>query len=131
MKAIAISSAFFATYGFELTFRVYEFITKTDVDPMIDLIGTLGICSNTLLNSIILLRFDGFVQSSALEMLGLQDWWKETMISKVGSSHERKVKIVSSLAQEGAIGDNELATTTRKSPNSLGTEIIETPDRRT
>ena len=39
--------------------------------------STIGVCLNTLLNSIILLKFDGFVQSSAIELLGLEEWWRK------------------------------------------------------
>lgn len=74
---IAITSAFIITYSFEFIIRIYEFVSKTDVDPTVDLIGTVGISLNTLLNSIVLLRYDGLVQSSALELLGLEEWWKQ------------------------------------------------------
>ena len=73
-----------ASYSFELIIRVYQFTTKSQVNTILDLVGTVGICCNTLWNSLLLLNFDGFVQSSALELLGLDQWWKE----KVNKSKE-------------------------------------------
>lgn len=58
-----------------MSIRLYEFVSKTDVDLVVDLAASSGICCNTLLNSIILLKFDGLVQSSAIELLGLEEWW--------------------------------------------------------
>ena len=85
MKAIAITSAFLASYSFELIIRIYQFSTKSQVNAIVDLVGTFGICSNTLWNSILLLNFDGFVQSSALELLGIDQWWRE----KINKSKEK------------------------------------------
>lgn len=59
--------------------RLYEFSSKSSIHPVVDLIGAIGICSNTLLNSIILLAYDGLVQTSALELLGLEKWWRKSV----------------------------------------------------
>ena len=67
IEAIAITSAFFITYSIELIIRVYEFVAKSDVHPIVDIIAAVFVGCNTLLNSIILLKFDGLVQRSALE----------------------------------------------------------------
>ena len=99
IKAIAITMTFFATYSVELIVRLYQFVTKKDVHLIIDLVGTMGICSNTLLNSIILLNYDAHVQKSALEMLGLEEWWKSrkseksTIKSNVEKAAEKKTSI--------------------------------------
>ena len=60
-----------------MVFRVYEFAAKADIPIYVDLIGAVGINSNTLINALVLLRYDGLVQSSAIELLGLEDWWKQ------------------------------------------------------
>lgn len=77
IKAIAITSAFFLTYSFELIMRLYQFSTKTETGVLVDLIGTVGIAMNTLLNSLVLLKYDGLVQSSAIEMLGLEERYRK------------------------------------------------------
>lgn len=76
IKSIVITASFFMTYSTYLVIRLYQFISKSQVSATVDLIGAVGISMNTLLNSLILIYFDGTVQSSVIEMLGLQDWWK-------------------------------------------------------
>ena len=129
MKAIAITSAFLASYSFELIIRLYQFTTKSQVNAIVDLVGTFGICSNTLWNSLLLLNFDGFVQSSALELLGLEQWWREQINKSKEKALNRenkklgiellKVEIKKSKTTE------ELTTITREggaSPFSLATQ---------
>ena len=77
IKAIAITLAFFITYSVQLFIRLYEFSTKSKVGAVVELVGSVGISLNTLLNSLVLLKFDGTVQSSAIEMLGLKNRFRK------------------------------------------------------
>lgn len=122
VKAIAITSSFFITYFVELVIRIYEFATKSDIDPLIDMIGTHGICMNTLLNSIILLKYDGTVQSSAIELLGLQDWWNQEK-ARPKNSKKSNFKMLDMMKSTKNGNYNDRATA--KSPNSLDTRIIQ------
>ena len=90
----------------------------------------MGICTNTLLNSLLLLRFDGLVQSSALELLGLEQWWREK-INKSGEkalNHRENKKLGIELLKvenKKSKKTEELTTITREggaSPFSLATQ---------
>ena len=125
VKAIAITLSFFATYVVQLGIRVYEFITKSDVSPIVDLVGTVGICLNTLFNSLVLLKFDGSVQSSTLEMLGLEDWWRQ----RHSKSEKKLVKLKSikmaNLPNPEMVDGKEMASTKKEklvNPDSLPTQ---------
>ena len=77
------------------------FAIKSSIHSVIDMIGAIGICSNTLLNSIILLAFDGLVQTSALELLGVQKWWNETKICRPNLEEMKPTKIKLDEIQSG------------------------------
>ena len=88
--------------------KVYQISTKSDVDPVFDMIAGFGISINTLLNSLLLLRFDGFVQSSALEMLGLEDWRQEWNLKrKERQSAEENIRM---LVHGGEPSPNSITT---------------------
>ena len=121
IKAIAITSAFFLTYSIEVTIRVYEFITKADIYPIVDLIGAIGVNCNTLLNSILLLNFDGLVQSSAIELLGLEEWKKrrdqEKNSQTLKSDKKPTIRLIN--LKKGT-GNSDVSTT--KGPDSITTQ---------
>ena len=99
---------------------MYQLITKSDISPLVDFIGGLGICSNTLLNSLVLLIFDGSVQSSALEMLGLEEWWRQKY-----SKNEKIVAKLEDIKMENApkpekMDRRELMITTQEMDNPAG-----------
>ena len=75
IKAMAITFAFLFTYSLKLCCYIYEMVTKTYVHPISDAVAACAICFNALLNSFVLLSFDGLIQSSALEMFGLKSWF--------------------------------------------------------
>ena len=123
VKSIAITLSFFATYVVQLGIRVYECITKSDVSPLVDGIGTVGICLNTLVNSLVLLKFDGSVQSSALEMLGLEEWWRQKYLKSEKKSVKLKV-IITPIPD--MIEGNGMRDTMKEqvNPSSLATQKI-------
>ena len=125
VKVIAITSTFIITYSFEFVIRLYEFITKLNVDPTVDLIGTVGINLNTLLNSIVLLKYDGLVHSSALELLGLEEWWKKR---NSGQKKEFLFNIFIISKKDKPALNEILAhdkTKNGRNPNSITTQKIE------
>lgn len=125
IKAIAITSAFFITYSIELIIRVYEFVAKSDVHPIVDIIAAVFVGCNTLLNSIILLKFDGLVQRSALEMLGLEDWWGQNDI-KMTNHATNQVNLATpkqNITKNQAAQDNDRISITRNM-NSVVTRKV-------
>ena len=117
IKAIAITSSFFIAYSFEFGLRVYEFASKSQVAVLADSFGTVGICCNTLMNSIVLLKYDGSVQSSALELLGLDKWWRGITMVKSANKNIPMEQIKAKQIQENG-----------QMPDTRNVESIETRD---
>lgn len=121
IKAIAITSSFFIAYSFEFGLRVYEFASKSQVAVLADSFGTVGICCNTLMNSIVLLKYDGSVQSSALELLGLDKWWRGiTRVKSANKMQEANIPMEQIKAKQ--IQENG------QMPDTRNVESIETRD---
>ena len=121
IKAIVITAAFFATYSIAFVIRVYEFSTKSHISLITDLIASVGICLNALLNSIVLLNYDGLVRSSALELLGLDKKWgrKESKSVKVELKKANHVVVLGNITNNESQNNGIHSMVTRKIQNSF------------